>query len=59
MALRNLAIGPLGLCGWSNIDAAIWHHYRDATRLLVTLALTLAISQDAEVLGRFRRGHRE
>ncbi|WP_433474919.1 hypothetical protein ACQPZP_40625 [Spirillospora sp. CA-142024] len=58
-ALRDPAIGPSGLCGWSNNAAAIQHHHRDATRLLATPALTLAISQDAEALGRFRCAHRE
>jgi predicted transposase YbfD/YdcC len=39
-ALRNLAIGVLKLCGWTNIAAANRHHGHDATRVLTTLALT-------------------
>jgi predicted transposase YbfD/YdcC len=39
--LRNLAIGILKLCGWTNIAAANRHHQRDPRRCLATLGLTI------------------
>lgn len=38
-ALRNLAIGLLKLCGWTNIASANRHHQRDPRRCLATLGL--------------------
>ncbi|MEV5411143.1 ISAs1 family transposase, partial [Thermopolyspora sp. NPDC052614] len=39
-ALRNLAIGVLKLCGWTNIAQANRRHAQDPARCLVTLGLT-------------------
>jgi predicted transposase YbfD/YdcC len=39
--LRNLAIGLLKLCGWTNIAAACRHHAHNHTRPLNTLGLNL------------------
>jgi hypothetical protein len=39
-ALRNLAIGILKLCGWTNIAQATRHHHRDSRRCLTTLGFT-------------------
>ena len=39
-ALRNLAIGILKYCGWTNIAVANRHHQRDPHRCLATLGLT-------------------
>jgi predicted transposase YbfD/YdcC len=40
-ALRNLAIGILKLCGWTNIARANRSHHQDAHRCLATLGLTI------------------
>jgi len=40
--LRNLAIGPLKLVGYTSIAVAWRHHNRDATRTLTTLGLSPA-----------------
>jgi predicted transposase YbfD/YdcC len=39
--LRNLAIGILKLCGWTNITKANRSHHQDAHRCLATLGLTI------------------